>query len=242
MRPQPDVPPVMRLAKAGCGASEIARRTGIPRSTIRDWLAKPPSRLAPEVDQLQPPPDTYAYVLGLYLGDGFLASHPRHVWRMRITLDRRYPGIITECGQALQQLLPDNRVLVSDRKDGCSEVGVYSKRLPTLFPQHGRGPKHGRKIALLQWQEEICRRHPEPLLRGLIHSDGCRYPSVIHRPRRTYRYVNYQFSNRSDDIRAIFCAACDRIDVPWRQTNRCTITVATRAAVARLDAFIGPKR
>ena len=36
----------------------------------------------------------YAYLLGLYLGDGCLPEGPRGVWHLRLTLDSRYPGII----------------------------------------------------------------------------------------------------------------------------------------------------
>ena len=35
--------------------------------------------------------------------------------------------------------------------------------------------------------------------------------------------------------------ALDLIDVPWRQSGHRTISVSTRAGVARLDELIGPK-
>jgi hypothetical protein len=101
-----EVAEARRLARLGFGASEIARRTGIPRSTVRDWLlertrsdsstraaAFDPSKLSA----------SYPYLLGMYLGDGCLSVHPRGVWRLRISLDRRYPGIIEECRQAVAE-------------------------------------------------------------------------------------------------------------------------------------------
>jgi hypothetical protein len=48
--------------------------------------------------------------------------------------------------------------------------------------------------------------------------------------------------DRSDDIKRIFCDACDALGVPWRVMNRDSISVARRASVARLDEFVGPKR
>jgi hypothetical protein len=54
--------------------------------------------------------------------------------------------------------------------------------------------------------------------------------------------VRYEFSNRSDDIKRIFCEACDALGVQWRVMNRDSISVARRASVERLDEFIGPKR
>lgn len=49
------------------------------------------------------------------------------------------------------------------------------------------------------------------------------------------------FSNRSDDIRAIFSTACDLIGVESRPSNRYNVSVARRRSVEILDSFIGPK-
>jgi hypothetical protein len=108
-----------------------------------------------------------------------------------------------------------------------------------LFPQHGPGPKHLRAIVLDPWQTWVAvERHPRLLLRGLIHSDGCRY---INRIRGRYEYPSYSFSNRSADIRAIFMLTCDRLEISYRQTYEWTISIAKRKDVAKLDVFIGPK-
>jgi hypothetical protein len=67
---------------------------------------------------------------------------------------------------------------------------------------------------------------------------------VINRVRHgetTYHYPRYNFTNRSDDIKRIFCDACDLLGVEWRVMNRWNISVARRASVALLDEFIGPK-
>ena len=73
------------------------------------WVQIPPAAPIPpvlEIDCRAAPPDVslcldrqdigdaYAYLLGLYLGDGMLTLAPRQVWRIRIVLDRRYPLII----------------------------------------------------------------------------------------------------------------------------------------------------
>jgi len=112
-----------------------------------------------------------------------------------------------------------------------------------VFPQHGPGLKHERDIVLEPWQEVIAiLERPESFLRGLIHSDGWR---GINRVRggngSSYRYPQYQFSNRSDDIRQLFTLACDRIEIEWRRMNQWNIAVSKRQSVARLDEFIGPK-
>jgi hypothetical protein len=88
----------------------------------------------------------------------------------------------------------------------------------------------------------ITREHPGALLRGLIHSDGSRFiaTQVVHH--RTYRYARYDFANRSEGIKAIFCEHLDLLGIPWTRLNDRGIQIARRTAVAALDAFIGPKR
>jgi hypothetical protein len=91
-------------------------------------------------------------------------------------------------------------------------------------------------------QEAIVAEHPRELLRGLIHSDGCRFVNRVRGPRRDYAYTRYVFTNVSADIRGIFCDACDRLGIEWPQMNARNISVARRASVALLDGFVGPKR
>ncbi|HEV3230117.1 MAG TPA: hypothetical protein VGY97_11625 [Solirubrobacteraceae bacterium] len=123
------------------------------------------------------------------------------------------------------------------------EVGSFSKQWPCLLPQHGPGAKHLRPIRLSPWQREIVDEETEAFLRGLIHSDGCRFVNSVRnrRTRTVYRYPRYNFTNASDDIRALFCDACDRLGIAWRRMNARNISVARREAVARMDEFIGPK-
>jgi hypothetical protein len=65
---------------------------------------------------------------------------------------------------------------------------------------------------------------------------------VVRRRGRTYRYERYSFANRSNDIKAIFCAHLDLLGIRWTRPNEKDIAIARKADVARLDAFIGPKR
>jgi hypothetical protein len=56
-----------------------------------------------------------------------------------------------------------------------------------------------------------------------------------------YEYPRYLFSNKSTDILGLCGAALDRLEVEWRFARPDVISVAKREAVARLDAFVGPK-
>jgi hypothetical protein len=253
LRTTEELAEVKAAAAAGLNHSQIARRTGIPRSTVREWLtgnepAQLKTRLGTKTckvcghdahDPSALPAREYAYLLGLYLGDGCISAHYRDVYRLRITLDMAYPGIITECTSAMRAVMPFNAVRIQHFAGGgrAAEVSSYSKAWPCLFPQHGRGRKHRRRILLDDWQKEIAESQTRPLLRGLIHSDGCR---VINRSMGR-EYVRYFFDQHSDDVRDIFCRCCDRLGIGWRQPKWKTISIARREGVALLDEFIGPK-
>jgi hypothetical protein len=151
----------------------------------------------------------------------------------------QYPDIISECAAAMRSVMPANTVSVQSYVGGgnCAEVGSFSKSWPCLFPQHGSGPKHLRPIVLTGWQREIVERDPRPLIRGLIHSDGCR----VRNKSMGRSYLRYMFTNASADIRSIFCEACDQLGIVWRQPKERNISIARREGVALLDSFVGPK-
>jgi hypothetical protein len=257
LRSAEDVNAVLDLRAAGHSGLAIARATGIPRSTIRDWLdGRLPGRRDPgrptcptcdgsvhRFDRLGP---GYVYLLGLYLGDGCISAHPRGVFRLRVFLDLKYPKIIDACEAAIRELLPNNKVHRLNRASNFSdspehslvEISAYSKRWACLLPQHGPGRKHTRPIELVDWQRKLVARHPELLLRGLIHSDGCRF---INTGRGGWRCPRYAFANNSDDIKRIFCDACDLLDLHWTVAPPKTVYVSRKADVARMDEFIGPK-
>jgi hypothetical protein len=237
----------LALAGQGLSTSEVARRLGVPRSTVRDWLA---GRLPAGFHRggtgcagcggshdLSALPPVYVYLLRMYLGDGCLSPHPRGVFKLRISLDARYPGIAAECEQAIRAVMPRNRV-GRVGYGGWNELFAYSKSWPCLFPQHGPGRKHERKIALTDWQTGLVARWPELMLRGLIHSDGCRFQNTG----RGWSHPRYSFANTSGDIKTIFCDTCDQMGLRWTRSGEKTIYVSRKADVAVLDRFVGPKR
>ena len=229
------------LAADGLNQSQIARRTGIPRLTVSGWLRAPPRRHLGHVSEQQQPVDAaaYSYLLGMYLGDGHLARFPR-AWALRIALDSRYPGIVAECVEAVRAVVPGNAVgVIPHPEHNCVRVQAYSRRWPALLPQHGAGRKHERVIALAEWQLRDHDRvsagagpRPHPLRRLPLHQPGAarreglrvsalhvlqpvaRHPRDLHRPPRSPRH---------------------RVAV----VEDHTISIARRAAVARLDEFVG---
>lgn len=249
-RPASDVALVGALWEQGYNKLQIARMTGIPRATLRGWLAVGvEARLArapvehnrdqcPLIADVPWP--AYGYLLGLYLGDGCISSYPRDVFRLRIFCCDAYPHLMDLCEHAIAAVMPTNRVGRAPGL-GCTDVGSLSKHWPCLFPQHGPGMKHLRRIALAGWQEEILEAHPDLVLRGLIHSDGCRAMNRIVSHGRPYASPRYLFSNQSTDIIGICTRCLDLLGVEWRMNRPNSVSIARRASVATLDRFIGPK-
>ena len=230
------------LHEAGFNHSQIARETGISRPTVRDWIRTERWNLplTPEFRPQDLPPVAYAYLLGIYLGDGTISKAPKNLWKLRIFQDTRYPGIIGEIVRAMRAVLP-NRVGVMRRgTTNCVEIYALSKRWPLLFPQAGPGRKHERKIELTAWQWGLVWQQPGWFVRGLIHSDGCRVTNKVWHGK--YAYPRYFFSNRSLDIQQLFKDACDLLDVEYANNRWHTVSVARRDSVAKLDLFVGPKR
>lgn len=256
MYPEATYRTAMELIGEGLLDGQVGQVLGVPRTTIVGWRLH--GRRRPEA---LPHPDAggecpgrrgarlnlpiYSYLLGMYLGDGCLSKQPRgSSYKLRISCALAYPNIISEVVAAV--------VAIRGREDvgtstliGCLEVNSSWIHWPCLFPQHAPGPKHLRKIELRPWQQEIVTEYPWKLIRGLIQSDGCRHINRVVRPIKSgskeYRYVRYQFTNASADIRAIFTDACKEVGVKWTVMGPRVIAISRRQDVEVLDRFVGPK-
>ncbi|WP_346098194.1 hypothetical protein [Streptomyces olivaceiscleroticus] len=238
----------LALVSHGRSLNSVSKQTGISRAAIRQWQVRiePISRTS----KCSRPDDlaTYSYLLGLYLGDGCLSRHPRGGYVLRIACADAWPGLITACRDAILRVRPANSVYLVP-KQGCVMVTGHSRHWPCLFPQHGPGKKHERHIALEPWQQQIVDAHPWELIRGLIHSDGCRITNwttrMVNGERKRYEYPRYFFTNASDDIVRLYTDTLDSLGVEWRtarQSRRAqNVSVARRASVALMDAHVGPK-
>jgi hypothetical protein len=136
--------------------------------------------------------------------------------KLRVFCDVRYPGIIASCAEAMETICPDKHAWVGAQVSGCRVVTMYWNHWPCLFPQHGPGRKHQRPIHLADWQEEIVSRNHEALIRGLVHSDGCR---VVANDRGVAS-IRYHFDNLSEDIKGIYCASLQALGIHWTRPSR----------------------
>ncbi|HEV8568757.1 MAG TPA: LAGLIDADG family homing endonuclease [Actinoplanes sp.] len=240
-----------RMMAAGIPFGEVCRTLGLPRGTVGHWFYGERARRR----LLQPPEPTrcprckstaglpedqpqYAYLLGLYLGDGHLVAAAR-VPVLRIYCADSWPGLIEQCETAMLAVLAKSVQRV--QKQGCVGVQSYSSHWPCLFPQHGPGRKHERQIYFADWQQPIIDDNPGHFLRGLFHSDGCRVTNRVTRNGKTYMYPRYMFSNESADIMELCQQSLDQLGIEWRMCRRNLLSVARREAVAELDKHVGPK-
>jgi hypothetical protein len=176
----------------------------------------------------------YAYLLGLYLGDGAIVTKTS---RLEISLDARYPAVIRSCQLTMRRLHPRGRAAIRKRGEGCRVVSSYAWEWMHLFPQHGAGRKHLRPIRLADWQIQIEKEYPFQLLRGLIESDGTRYDRRVDGK----VYPAYEFSNESADIREIFCRVARAVGLGFTVPKLNVVSVARRRHVATLDLNIPRK-
>ncbi|WP_328919075.1 transcriptional regulator [Streptomyces jietaisiensis] len=246
----------LALVEQGHSLTSVSKWTGVSRAAIRSWRTRlepkarsgMPCPRCQDVPRRPDNPAAYAYLLGLYLGDGCINAHRKGVHVLRVVLDNAWPGIIDACESAMRAVRPYNSVCRA-KKQGCVAVTCYSKHWPCLFPQHGPGRKHERAIVLEPWQQEIVDAHPWEFVRGLIHSDGCRIVNwttrLVGGERKRYEYPRYFFTNVSGDIRQLLTDTLDKLGVAWtlctRKGNPFNISVARRASVALMDVHVGPK-
>ncbi|MFJ1666854.1 helix-turn-helix domain-containing protein [Streptomyces bottropensis] len=244
------------LMRQGVPNRMVAERLNIPRGTVGWWRSEDRKLRGETYEQPTDCPrctgcvfDTaaYAYLLGLYLGDGHIISK-RKQHHLSIFCNATQTGLIIAAEDAMRKVMPLPRIRPR-RKTGCVEVKSYTKHWVCVFPQHGPGKKHERRITLEPWQQEIVDAHPWDFIRGLIHSDGCRITNwttrLVAGVTKRYEYPRYFFSNKSDDIRKLFTDALDNVGVQWttlaRGSDPFNISIARKASVALMDTHVGPK-
>jgi Homeodomain-like domain len=239
----------LALIAQGVNDCEIGRRLGVPRETVRDWRSPRYVRREggvrttslcfrcwrPTSPVLFTAAD-YAELLGLYLGDGHITQMAR-AQRLRLMLDAKYPVIVADAADLIARVVPWNRVGRQYLYEGrMATLHAYHRHWVCLFPQHGPGKKHDRRVLLEPWQRALVEEAPFALLRGLIRSDGCCF---INRTGK-YEYESFDFANVSRDILELFVATCALVGVECRAYTK-HVRINRRASVALMLEHVGRK-
>ncbi|SIO85424.1 helix-turn-helix domain-containing protein [Nocardiopsis sp. JB363] len=264
MHSRETVDKALRLRSLGWTQQHIAFACGVSQRAVSHWVNGRRRNLASEHKRVSYCPrcseasiheEAYAYLLGAYFGDGHLTENKNRLglYTLWIYYDNKYPQLISYCQAAIEAVFPVKACTVD--RSGCTAIKACSKHWTCILPQHGPGKKHERPMVLEPWQQRIVDEHPEALIRGLIHSDGCR---VVNRIRKKcpageveyYEYPRYHFTNTSKGIIDICTRTLDRLGIAWKihvnklePVHRDThvVSISRKEAVARMDAFVGPK-
>ena len=217
VRPRESVESALRCSDAGMPDAENAALHGVAVKTIRRWRREYQRRgkdrgqlhLAPPCPRCDDAPldeEAYAELLGWYLGDGHITRGRRDVFNLHVFNDARYVDDNARLGAMMARVKPGGRPH-KRMTPGCVITTVSWKHWPCLFPQHGPGRKHERRIVLEDWQREVVTAHPAAFLRGLFHSDGCRVRNWASRPvagvAKRYDYPRWQFPSLSPSSRGL---------------------------------------
>lgn len=244
------------MVSTGASDTDVARRTGLPRSTVRDMRRSARTEAGPRTlssgevcprcwrvtRPVRAIESDYAELLAVYLGDGHIVRTGR-AFRLCVFPDAKYPAIVDDVEALLGRCFPSNKVSCSSQYEGTmATLSVYCSHLPCLFPQFGPGRKHERDVSLEPWQQEIISVYPWPFIRGLIRTDGCSFTN------RTgpYEYLSFGFANCSEIIINLMCQALEGVEVDYRRTFNPKrgiwhVRINRRASVERMVERIGVK-
>jgi hypothetical protein len=120
--------------------------------------------------------NTLAYVVGIAIGDGNLSNPNGRATRLRISCDTKYPALMVKIRDAVQEVMPDNKVAVQFRpSSNCADISCYSNQWEEMLGwEAGRGSKFIQNVRIPQWITDD-KEYTIRCLRGLLETDGCIY-------------------------------------------------------------------
>lgn len=146
MHPRETVDRALRLSAQGLIDRQVAELCGVSLSAVQKWRAG--TRRTNEDEDIRRhhscprchgralDSEAYAYLLGLYLGDGHILLCKKGVYQLSLACCDTWPGLIEAAADTMATVMPTSSVS-RRRHPGCTEVKSYSKHWACLFPQHG---------------------------------------------------------------------------------------------------------
>ena len=232
---------------------------GIPYTTIKNWItrgsvpysvvsnydrAKEKRTLYDYISNTDPKElikstlgfQNYSYLLGAYLGDGWITKQTTQM-KFCICKDRSRQTILDFWRRLLSKI---GTVSTFHRKSNCDVLKIaLPLEFMNIFPQSGDGFKNLRCVELVSWQYEII--DYKFLLLGLFHTDGSCY-----KPTPTSAKLVYEFSNTSMDVIKIYKQCLENLGIPFSEYDIKRKTPAKRIVARgetakRMFSLIGTK-
>ena len=164
------------------------------------------------------------------IGDGNLSNPNGRATRLRITCDTKYPNIIKNIMQAIQEVMPDNKVSIVHKKENCIDISCYSNKWENLLGwKAADGSKFNQKISVPNWIKKD-RASSTSCLRGLIETDGSVYRD------RKYLTINFVtiIPNLAEDVMRMIVSLGFKPNLqehnPQNGETKYTIRVSRRAS------------
>jgi len=225
---------ILNKINTGQSKKSLSKEYGISRSTIKYWNDHK-ERKSNDFNLADINMNSYSYILGMYLGDGYI-DKMRRTYRLRIFLDSRQDLVIEECIKNLKILFPNNKINFYKFKDNYVSIRVYSNNIPILFPHIGSGAKHNRNIEFEDFQKNNIIK--KSLMIGLFHTDGSFYMAKD-------KYPRYMFTNKSKQIIDIFCECLKEYEIypkiRIRKNGIYDVQIQNKKDVNTLYSILGEK-
>src|SRR5690348_3326767 len=139
MYPRATVDIAQSLSDLGVLDRENAAICGVSVAAIRHWRrgsrrsgGEDPPR-CPRCHDRPLDERAYAYLLGLYLGDGHLILGRKGVWVLSITCCDGWPGIMEQTRLAMSAVMPSSKVFARART-GCTDIKSHVQALAVPVP------------------------------------------------------------------------------------------------------------
>jgi len=176
---------------------QIASRLGISQSTVTRALQGSSLRSKSEAAELRYKPLSLdgshaelAYLVGIYLGDGYLVRSSR-TELLDIACDSKYPDLIERFSGLVSRVFGKSPTLHKDLFSNCVHIRLYGEGIGSILGFEP-GPKKGRDLHIPSWitENEDWSRW---CIRGLFETDG-----YMHHRHKRDRSVVVGFSNTNE--------------------------------------------
>jgi len=126
--------------------------------------------------------ETLAYVIGIAIGDGNLSNPNKRATRLRVACDRKYENTIINFVDAIQKVMPLNKVSIQPRKGNCVDISCYSNKWENILGwKVGFGSKYAQNISVPSWIKRN-KKYCKACLKGLFETDGSVYEDRTETP------------------------------------------------------------